>query len=109
MDKLELITPESQEPQHNHITRAVMPYGKCPSCDLYWENRKLVLGKEPSTHPINFDYGEIEVRGAAGLTPEEKKAIHQFIDFSNGAALGDPSGNCEEFNPKKWIGRGGDE
>lgn len=125
MDKLELITPAPMSRvTHNHVTRDIKPFGRCPSCDQYWVERKKVLGVNPDeeyspqvelprlvrsgqalppTYYMKVD-GRVDEKVLSSL---EKKAIHKFIDFSHGAHGTDGSGDCEEtkeaFNPKKWV------
>jgi hypothetical protein len=100
MDKLELITPE---PEANDPTDAIS-----------YVMMRTGMSREQleKKYPVQLDPREgnsARISGDEALTPEEKDAIHKFIDFSNGAHGMDGSGDCEEtkeaFSPKKWLGK----
>jgi hypothetical protein len=104
---------EEKYPKHTHDIRGdVKPYGQCPSCDQYWENRKLVLGKDPSTHPINFNYAEMEQRVAAEkYPPSHPPESHCNFCWK---PTGTKDGDCVDcgfskvpLDVKKWIGGDG--
>lgn len=48
---------------HNHITRNIKPFGKCPACDDYHIKRTLITEENLEEVILNWQRAWMDVRG----------------------------------------------